>query len=55
MVQTKEKRSKIRLKKTNILITLIILISIVYVTKNLFNHATSAFSFDEYYISSEKN
>lgn len=55
MVQTKEKRSKIRLKKTNILITLIILISIVYVTKNLFNHATRAFSFDEYYISSEKN
>ena len=55
MVQKKERRSKIRLKKINILIALIILIGVVFTTKNLFNHATRAFVFDEYYISSEKN
>ena len=55
MVQKNEKRSKIRLKKTNILIAVIFLISIFIAVKNLFNHATSAFAFNEYYISSEKN
>lgn len=55
MVQKNEKRSKIRLKKTNILIAVIFLISIFIAVKNLFNHATSVFAVNEYYISSEKN
>ena len=55
MVQKNEKRSKIRLKKTNTLIAVIFLISIFIAVKNLFIHATSAFAFNEYYISSEKN